>query len=172
MKGYATSYNIEILNSELQTKDTESAIENKLKKILTEWRGFKFVPTLVLVLKNIENDAKTKYDIFYPQSNTKTAINESNTHDVFESMYTAVTVVSNIEKYLGKVWGWITDSVIDHNINISKHNALAGSSYIKLSKKVMPSKNMLSLAKYLKIITPKVLQKQIKIFPKNLILKT
>ena len=61
------------------------------------------MPTLVLVVKNIENDAKTKYDILYLQSNTKTAINESNIHDVFESMYTAVTVVSNIEKYLGKV---------------------------------------------------------------------
>ena len=51
-KSYASSYNIEILNSfnnELQLKDTEYAIENKLKKILSEWRGFKFVATLVLV---------------------------------------------------------------------------------------------------------------------------
>ena len=30
--------------------------------------------------------------------------------------------------------GWIIDSVIDHNINISKYNPLAGSSYIKLPK--------------------------------------
>ena len=27
--------------------------------------------------------------------------------------------------------GWIVDSVIDHNINISKYSPLAGSSYIK-----------------------------------------
>ena len=28
--------------------------------------------------------------------------------------------------------GWIIDSVIDHNISISKYSLLAGSSYIKL----------------------------------------
>ena len=38
-KGYASSYHVEILNSlnpELQLQDTESAIKNKLKKLLTE----------------------------------------------------------------------------------------------------------------------------------------
>ena len=53
-KGYLSSYNVEILhyfNLELQLKDTESAIKNKLKKSLTELRGLKFVTTLVLVLK-------------------------------------------------------------------------------------------------------------------------
>ena len=30
--------------------------------------------------------------------------------------------------------GWIIDSVIDHNTNISKYNSLAGSSYVKLPK--------------------------------------
>ena len=30
--------------------------------------------------------------------------------------------------------GWIIDSVIEHNINISKYNPLAGSSYIKIPK--------------------------------------
>ena len=49
-KGFVSSYNVEILNSfnpELQLKDTESAIKNKLKKSLTELRGFKFLTTLV-----------------------------------------------------------------------------------------------------------------------------
>ena len=38
-KGYASTYNVEILNSfdsELQLKDTESAIKNKLKTLLPE----------------------------------------------------------------------------------------------------------------------------------------
>ena len=41
-KGYGSTYNVEIVNSfkpELQLKDTESAIKNKLKKLLTELRG-------------------------------------------------------------------------------------------------------------------------------------
>ena len=42
-KGYASSYNAEILNSfnpELQLKDTEPAIETKLNGLMSELKGF------------------------------------------------------------------------------------------------------------------------------------
>ena len=42
-KGYASFYNFNILNSfnpEIQLKDTESAIRNKLTDLLSELRGF------------------------------------------------------------------------------------------------------------------------------------
>ena len=55
-KGYASSYNVEILNyfnPELKVKDVESEIKNKLRKLFTELKEFKFVTTLVLVLKKI-----------------------------------------------------------------------------------------------------------------------
>ena len=47
------TYNAEIMNCfnrELQLKDTESAIKNKLKHLLTELKGFsfRFMKTLVL----------------------------------------------------------------------------------------------------------------------------
>ena len=45
-KCFANSYNVEILysfNPELQLKDIKTTIENKLKKLLAELRGFKFV---------------------------------------------------------------------------------------------------------------------------------
>ena len=45
-KGFASTYNVAFLNSfnpELHLKDTESAIKNKLKKLLPELRGFKCV---------------------------------------------------------------------------------------------------------------------------------
>ena len=51
-KGYASVYNVEVLNSfniELQLKDTESAIKSKLIELLTKLKGFKFVTALVLV---------------------------------------------------------------------------------------------------------------------------
>ena len=89
-KGYASSYNTEILNSvnpELKFKDPESAIENKLKKSLTELRGFKFMATLVLVLKKIESEDKTKSDIFYTHSKPEAIINESDINDVFNLYY-------------------------------------------------------------------------------------
>ena len=48
--------------------------------------------------------------------------------------------MSNIQKYFGKGSGWIIDSVLDHIINISKYNPLAGSSFIKLQNIVEPPK--------------------------------
>ena len=74
MKGFISSYNVEMLNSfepELQLKYTESAIKKNLKKILTELRGFYFVTTLFLVSKKIESDDKTKYDTFYSDPKAK-----------------------------------------------------------------------------------------------------
>ena len=53
-KGYASTFNVKILdssNSELQLKDTESAIKKKLIYLLSKLRGFKFVATLVLEFK-------------------------------------------------------------------------------------------------------------------------
>ena len=42
----------------------------------------------------------------------------------------------NIQKSLGKGSGWITGSVIDHNIIVSKYNSWAVSSYRKLRKEL------------------------------------
>ena len=133
------------LNNELQLKDTESAIKNKLKKLLTELRGFKLLTTLVLVLKKLESEDKTKHDTFYSYSKPETVANESDIDDIFESIY--ATVISNIQKSLGRDSGCIIDSVIEQNINISKYNPLAGGSYyikitkiIRLSRKRVDSK--------------------------------
>ena len=65
-------------------------------------------------------------------------INENDVDHVFESIY--CTIVSNMQKSLEKGSGLIIDLVINHKINISKFNPLAGSSYIKLPKEFKPSK--------------------------------
>ena len=46
-------------NPELQLSDSESSIKNKLIDLLTWLKGFKFVATVVLEFKNIQNDDKT-----------------------------------------------------------------------------------------------------------------
>ena len=97
---------------------------------MTQLKGFKFVTTLVLVFKKIESEDKTKYVNFYSSSNAEIIINESDVDNMFQSIYT--TVITNIQKSLGKGSGSITDSVIDHSISISKYNPFAGSSFIKL----------------------------------------
>ena len=66
-KGYASIYNVEILNylnPELQLKDIESSIKSNVIQLLTQLKGFKLVATLVLVFKKIESEVKTKMTIF------------------------------------------------------------------------------------------------------------
>ena len=146
-KGYASTYNIEIVNyfnPELQLKDTETAIKNKLIELLTQLRGFKFVTTLFLVLKKVESRDKTKYDNFCSSSEAEIIINKSDVENVLKSVYT--TIIANIQKSLGKGWGWIIDSVIDHTISILKYNPLAGRSYIKLPKELNhPRKGLINI---------------------------
>ena len=90
--------------------------------------------TLDLVLQKIESENKIKNDAFYSHSKMETVINESDMDDVFEWIYTII--IWNIHKSIGKGSSWIIDSAIEHNINISKYDHLAGSSYIKLSKEL------------------------------------
>ena len=141
----ASTFNFKILiffNHELQLKDTDSAIKSKLIQLLTELKGFKFVTTLVLVFKKIESGIK--YDNFYSNSKVEIIINESDIDDVFQLIYT--TIITNIQKSLGKGSDWIIDSVIDHTISISKYNPLAGSSYIKLRKELdHPRKGLINI---------------------------
>ena len=104
-RGYASTYNVEIsnlVNPELQVKDAESAIKNKLRNGLYELRVFKLVTTLVLEFSTIENDDETKYSTFYSNSKAEITVNESNTSiaDIFESIY--ITVISNIRKFVAK----------------------------------------------------------------------
>ena len=135
-KEYASTYNVEILNSfnpELQLKDTESAIKNKLIELLIQLKGFKFL-TLIVVFKKIETKDKTKYENFYSGAKSEIINNENDIYYAFKSIYT--TIIENIRKSLGKSSGWITDLVIDQTISISEYNTLVGSSYIKLPKEL------------------------------------
>ena len=50
--------------------------------------------------------------------------------------------MSNLQRLLGKGLVWITDSVVDHTINISKYTPLSGSIYIKLLKELDRSKKV------------------------------
>ena len=85
-----------------------------------------------------------EYETFYSSSKAEIIINKSDSDDVFQSIYT--TIISNIQKCLGKGSGWIIHSVIDHTISISKYNPLAGSSYIKLPQELgHPRKGLINI---------------------------
>ena len=59
-------------NPELQLKDTEYAIRNKLIDLLTELKDFKFLTTLEF--KKIESDDKAIYSTFYSNSKAEAVI--------------------------------------------------------------------------------------------------
>ena len=73
-------------------KHTESTINSKFKKLLSEVRGFKLI---VLPFKKIKSEDKTKFDNFYLSSKAEIIINESEIDDMFESIYS--TNISNIQ---------------------------------------------------------------------------
>ena len=99
-------------------------------------RDFKFATTLVTEFKEIGINDAIKYGTFYSNSKSEIIINESDLDVAFESVFS--TVILNIQKTIGKGSGWIIDSAIDHNINISKYTSLAGCSYIKIAKRIRP----------------------------------
>ena len=112
--------------------------------LLTELEGFKFITTLVLKFKKIESDDETKYSTFYSSIKADTIINESDIDGALESICSMI--ISNIQNSLGKGWGWIVDSVVDHNIIILKYKPLCDSSYIKLPKELEhPAKGSINI---------------------------
>ena len=63
---------------------------------MTGFRRFKFITTLVLEFKKIENDDKTKYETFYSHSKAETIINKSDIDGIFKSICT--TILSDIQE--------------------------------------------------------------------------
>ena len=128
-KGFASTYNIKILN---YFNNELSEIKSKLIELLTQLKGFKNIATLFLVFKGIETEDKTKHNNFYSSSKAEIIINKIDIYDVFKSIY----ITTIIQKFLGKSLGWIIGSVIDHTISISNYNPLAWIIYIKLPKNI------------------------------------
>ena len=71
---------------------------------------------------------------FYSNLKAETIINGSDIDNVFESIYSMI--ISNIKTSLAKGSSWIIDSNVNHTINISKYNPVAGSSFIRLPKEL------------------------------------
>ena len=72
---------------ELQLKDTESTIKNKLKTIcLMNPLRFKFVTILVFELKEVEHDDRPQYSTFYLSLRAEIIINDTDTDDTLESV--------------------------------------------------------------------------------------
>ena len=78
------------VNPELQLIDTKSASRNKLKGLLTDIKNLKFVNTFVLGFKKIESDDETNDATFNSSEKTETIVNDSDIHELFESIYSKI----------------------------------------------------------------------------------
>ena len=70
--------------------------------------------------------------LFIQARKAEMVINENDTDDVVELIYT--TIISKTGTSLGKGSDQNVCSVIDHKISISKYNLLAESSYVEFRK--------------------------------------
>lgn len=74
-------------NPESQFKNTEFVIKNKLKYLLNELRGLKFVITLTLKFKKTIIKDETKSSTFYLNLKAETIIHSGGIDSVFESIH-------------------------------------------------------------------------------------
>ena len=64
-------------------------MRRKLKDLLTNFKGFIFVTTLILEFQKYSRYNETKYSTFYLPSKAEKNVNETDVDDVFESIYSA-----------------------------------------------------------------------------------
>ena len=91
---------------ELQIKDTKSAIKKKLKDLLSELKGFKFVTILVFEFKKKKVMMKQNIALFIQPQKLKQLLMR-----LILMMCLNSKIISNIRKSLGKSLVWIIDSV-------------------------------------------------------------
>ena len=87
--------------------------------------------TLALAFNKIVNEDKTSMVIFFQ---VEIIFNKNKIHDVFESVYS--TIISKIQRSLGKHLHWIIDSVIDYTFSISKKYSLSWKKLYKIAKRI------------------------------------
>ena len=64
------------------------------------------------MIKKRDSEDKRKYDNFYSRSKAEIIINEADTDNTFQSIYT--TIITNIQNYLAKGSSWVINSVIEN----------------------------------------------------------
>ena len=138
LKGYTTSYNINIKDEEhrkdplLQLQNTRLVIKHHIKKILLDMKGIKFNETLKVDFwkPDPEKFFGRMIQTAFFNSKPQTIINDINISESLE--VTKQQILNFIAQWISEGSGWIFDSIISHHINIVKYQPIKGSSYIQL----------------------------------------
>ena len=130
-RSYAETYDVEVIDR-ISLSDSlflaKSSINDLLRDLLRERRGFKYNLYIVVTLKRW-NNAINRFDIETVKIKAKaiTVINQRfNLNSAYEELK------HRLDIWTGLGSGWIIDKIEDIQIDIANYDPLAGSSYIQL----------------------------------------
>ena len=139
LKGYTVSYEVSLINKLdplIQLQSTRLAIEENLKKILNEMRGFKFNEVLKITFQKQKGDEFIEKTAFF-NGKVQKILNET---EIAESLKITQNQITNkIQQWISEGSAWLIQSVNSHFINLVKYQPLRGSSYIPLPKELQNS---------------------------------
>ena len=128
--GYARSYKVEIVDHKdplVQLQASKSSIEDLLKDLLDEMKGFKYQITVAVLLSKAKINGSTKYSPVYFNSTTKTVITSE-----FSLDKSFREILYRIDNWINEGSGWIVESIDGEYVIISTYSLLAGSTYTEL----------------------------------------
>ena len=122
--GYARSYKVEIVDL-VQLQTSKSSIEDLLKDLLEEMKGFKYQITVTVLSSKVKTNGSIEYLPIYFNSTTKTVINlEFSLDKLFQE------ILYRIDNWINEGSGWIVELIDGEYVNISAYSPLADSTYI------------------------------------------
>ena len=144
-KRYARSYKDEIIESKdplVQSEASKSSIEDLLKDLSNEMKGFKYQITVTVLLYKHRINGDIEYSPVYFNSATKTVIS-SDKYDLDKSFQ---EILYRIDNWINNGSGWIIESINGEYVNISAYSPLIGSTYIELPDKLKnPMKGLINI---------------------------
>ena len=139
LKGYTVSFEVGIVNDSdplVQLQTTRQTIENNLKNVLEDMKGFKFNETLKITFEKQKGDGWIEKTAYFGK-NPQTITNDS---EIAESLQkTQNYIINKVQQWISEGSSWIVKSVDGHFINVLKYKPLRGSSYILLPKDLQNS---------------------------------
>ena len=137
-RGYTMSYKVETVekkDSLIQLETSKTSIEDFLKDLLDETKGFKHQITLKVELKKYKPKEEIEFSPVYFNSTTEIVISHK-----FGLDKSCQEILYRVDNWINKESGWIVEVLKSQYINISTYRSFPGRSYVKLPVQLRNSK--------------------------------
>ena len=139
-RGYAMSYQVEIIEKKDPIKQLEASksnIKDLFSNLLNEAKGFKYQITLKVMLKKYKPNREIEFRPVYFDSTTETVINHK-----FSLKNAFQEILYRIDTWINEGSGWIVELIQSQYIIASTYRPSSGSSYVKLPGELRSSKKV------------------------------